>query len=654
MLEHWSKDNSLIVLDDVPDFDQYYRKNIQSYLQFNHKKFKFIITSRQKPGKNIKHLDLDVLSPEAALELVCSLAQDSQVDFEQEKESLEKLCQWLGYLPLGLELVGRYLDLHPTYSIEKVIQKLEVSKLKARALLHPEEADMTGQLGIAAAFDLSWNEITKELNNKETKLAIDFQELASYTGLYESEPFIWSWVQEGILDKQEEEEIEKLEELRDRYLIKRNLLKINSNQQYQLHSLIAEYFKAKLEILEQANRLKQKFTHQMIGIARSIPEIPTQEDITRVALAIPHLSNVANELIDYAKNDNLIWAFEGLGRVYKSQGAYTQAEQCYQKNLQVCRDRFGQEHPDIAASLNNLALLYYLQGRYNEAEPLYLEALSMRRKLLEQKHPDIAASLNNLALLYESQGRYGEAEPLYLEALSVYRKTLGQDHPAVATSLNNLALLYESQGKYEEAESLFLEALSMRRKLLRQEHPDIAQSLNNLAELYYSQGRYSEAESLYLEALSLMQKLFGQEYPDIATCLNNLAELYYSQGRYSEAESLYLEALSLTQKLLGQEHPDIAVSLNNLALLYESQGRYGEAKTLYFEALSVYRKTLGQEHPLVATSLNNLAYLYKSQGRYEDAEPLYLDALEIAEKSLGKDHPNTNKIRENLERFRNK
>ncbi len=79
----------------------------------------------------------------------------------------------------------------------------------------------------------------------------------------------------------------------------------------------------------------------------------------------------------------------------------------------------GENHPDVATSLNNLAGLYEFQGRYKEAEPLHLEALDLHKRLLGENHPDVATSLNNLAGLYESQGRYKEAEPLYLETYNL-------------------------------------------------------------------------------------------------------------------------------------------------------------------------------------------------------------------------------------------
>ncbi|WP_397327044.1 tetratricopeptide repeat protein [Nostoc sp. FACHB-110] len=332
-------------------------------------------------------------------------------------------------------------------------------------------------------------------------------------------------------------------------------------------------------------------------------------------------------------------SLNNLAALYKSQGRYADAEPLYRQALSMKKRLLGQEHPDVANSLNSLAELYNSQGRYADAEPLFRQALSMRKRLLGQEHPDVATSLNNLAALYESQGRYADAEPLFRQALSMRKRLLGQEHPDVATSLNNLAALYESQGRYADAEPLFRQALSMRKRLLGQEHPDVATSLNNLAALYESQGRYADAEPLFRQALSMRKRLLGQEHPDVATSLNNLAALYNSQGRYADAEPLYRQALSMNKRLLGQEHPDVATSLNNLAALYNSQGRYADAEPLYRQALSMNKRLLGEEHPDVATSLNNLAALYNSQGRYADAEPLFRQALSMKKRLLGEEHP---------------
>ena len=70
----------------------------------------------------------------------------------------------------------------------------------------------------------------------------------------------------------------------------------------------------------------------------------------------------------------------------------------------------------------------------------------MRKRLLGEQHPDVAASLNNLAQQYLRRGIYSKAEPLHKQALQIKKSLLGEEHPDVAISLNNLAVLYKSQG----------------------------------------------------------------------------------------------------------------------------------------------------------------------------------------------------------------
>ncbi len=146
--------------------------------------------------------------------------------------------------------------------------------------------------------------------------------------------------------------------------------------------------------------------------------------------------------------------------------------------------------------LNAKTETLYQQGRYSEAAKIAQEALEVAEKTFGADHPNLATSLNNLALLYQAQGEYAAAEPLHKRALAIREKALGPDHPQVAASLNNLAALYYAQGKYAEAEPLIKRALAIGEKALGPNHPDVAQSLNNLAELYKKTGRTNEAKRL--------------------------------------------------------------------------------------------------------------------------------------------------------------
>jgi len=67
----------------------------------------------------------------------------------------------------------------------------------------------------------------------------------------------------------------------------------------------------------------------------------------------------------------------------------------------------------------------------------------MRKRLFTGDHPNVADSLNNLAVLYYSQGKYSEAELLYLDALAMFERVLGTNHPNTITVRNNLQFLQQ-------------------------------------------------------------------------------------------------------------------------------------------------------------------------------------------------------------------
>jgi tetratricopeptide (TPR) repeat protein len=63
--------------------------------------------------------------------------------------------------------------------------------------------------------------------------------------------------------------------------------------------------------------------------------------------------------------------------------------------------------------------------------------MAIWEKQLGENHHDVAQSLNNLAGLYESQGKYEEAEPLYQRAITIFLEKLGENHPNTQTVMMN-------------------------------------------------------------------------------------------------------------------------------------------------------------------------------------------------------------------------
>ncbi|MGF1492420.1 MAG: NB-ARC domain-containing protein [Microcoleaceae cyanobacterium] len=167
------------MFDDVTDYE-----TVEKFLPSD-PRFKILVTTRKQwLGESFERLELKVLDEPAALELLASLIGENRLQQEQEQAKL--LCQELGYLPLGLELVGRYLKRKAKVSLAKMREQLSLAhnSLQKRDRRGEVFQDMTAKRGVEAAFELSW----QELNEEE-------QELACLLSLFALAPIPWELVE---------------------------------------------------------------------------------------------------------------------------------------------------------------------------------------------------------------------------------------------------------------------------------------------------------------------------------------------------------------------------------------------------------------------------------------------------------------------------
>src|ERR1700752_3789442 len=77
-------------------------------------------------------------------------------------------------------------------------------------------------------------------------------------------------------------------------------------------------------------------------------------------------------------------------------------------------------------------------GDYSEAERLLREAATIQEVNLGSLHPDLASTLNNLALVCEHTNKLDAAERGYRRAHAIAVASLSPGHPFIAVSLKNL------------------------------------------------------------------------------------------------------------------------------------------------------------------------------------------------------------------------
>ncbi len=346
------------------------------------------------------------------------------------------------------------------------------------------------------------------------------------------------------------------------------------------------------------------------------------------------LDQGAEKVVRELKDQPVVQAklLDTIGLLYQSIGLYDREQPLLEEALKLRRQTLGDEHPDVAASLDHLGEVARLKDDHARSESLFREALAMRRKLLGAESMDVAVSLNNLALVLQERGQYDEAERLHRESLEMRRKLLGQEHLEVAISLNNLGLTLYARGRSDEAEQMFRESLAMRRKLLGPDHHQVAWSMTNLAARLHRKGQLEEAERLHREALAIRRQWFGEDHPETVHTLGALASVLRDKGDCRAALPLFEEAISRGAALLGPDHLAVAGDRSASAPCLTRLGRYLEAEEQLLAAHTRLQTALGQQHWQTKLSLRRLAELYEAWGKPDQAKP-YRALLQSKEKT---------------------
>jgi len=297
--------------------------------------------------------------------------------------------------------------------------------------------------------------------------------------------------------------------------------------------------------------------------------------------------------------------------------------------------------PLLAASVRRtLGKTYISLGRFDDAERDIRSALGTRKRMLGENSPEYAESVEDLANLYQERANYEEADRLSAQALAIRRHVLGDRNPVVADTLLDRAAILKTKGDFPAALRAANEALEIRRTAFGPGSDEVANVLEELG-LITAQTDSDQArgEKLVREAYDIHVKLFGPSDLRTARSASNLGSIALYAGRDAEAERYYREALAAEARYLGKDHPETIVDLENTANAVARQRRFDEAAVLEEEVLERRRAVLGEDNRLVARTMVNIGVLLSSAGKLDEAQAAYTEAMPKFVKAYGAQHP---------------
>ena len=201
-------------------------------------------------------------------------------------------------------------------------------------------------------------------------------------------------------------------------------------------------------------------------------------------------------------HDNLEVAdvLDDLAAILGRRGKGAESGAVMAEELAIRTKLLGAENPlVIIKSLSFQAIELGRQGKLPEEETKLNELVAAQRKLLGE-HPDVAQSLNRLAMLLKNEGKPAQSEVIRREALEMQRKLLGEENAEVAQTLSSLGDLLIIENKLPEAESVHRQALKVRMQVYGKDGVNTVSSLVRLGGVLEKEGKLDEARNLYLEA----------------------------------------------------------------------------------------------------------------------------------------------------------
>lgn len=366
----------------------------------------------------------------------------------------------------------------------------------------------------------------------------------------------------------------------------------------------------------------------------------------------------------------------------KAGGQIPYAEVALRNGLVRLRQEHGLEHPEIAATMQELAAVLLFRKREPEAERLSRDALAMSERLHGPSSQQTAEGRALLARILLTIGREDEADEearRSLEDLAPYPGASAELTTAWMNALRGRVRL--NRGDAASAEPFLREALVRRFRRLPPDDPNLMQSVIDACEaaalapgsalgsavidawsttssrvrevVERDAGILVTSDMLVLEAspdrgrtaaldrlLRLQERLLGPDDPALVGVLMAQVRAAIVEGRSEPRIRAGLRAADILERRFGPDDQSLVACLEDAATSLAYQGKPERAADVTARVVRI-RESIPEgirDALLTANSRRTLAWMILLAGRPAEALPLYQAAIKEIEEIVGPRH----------------
>lgn len=581
-----------------------------------------LVTSRTRIVDlgSIRLIDLDILSPPQAVELLARIIGEQRV--EAEREEAKQIAMLCGYLPLAVIIAAARLAAHPHWRLNRLVRALSDEQRRLDELA-------VGDLEVRASLTLSYAGLDEVAQRAFCRL-----------GLLET-PDVAGWVVAALLDAG----VEEAEELIDR-LLDAQLLEVagedgTGQPRYRLHDLVRVFARERaltdadpreraeaikrvlgcwLSLTEQASRRVMSRSYWVAS--GSSPRWHLPDEVAGELLADPFAWYDAERVsLDSAVeqaaslgSDEVAWELASALRFFQRVRGYTDDWQRTNAVALEAVRRAGNRRGEVVMT-HGLGQLNAVQHHYDDALSCLEQAAD---GFVEVHEPRGAARLlSDLGRLYFQLGRFDEGLGCFERAIRTFAEL--EDEFGEAHARCDLGHHYNILGRSERT----LECVEPAVRTFQRRGHQYGEALARyvIGESQVDQGRAAEARGNLERALAVCAEA-GYRLGE-ARALYKLGVVHYTEGRLDEAVDCLERGVGISEEL--DHRKEGAYALQQLGMVYAAQGRRPEAQAMCQRCIQTFRE-LDDTHG-EALTLRVLGQLYAAEERYPLAVACLKEAL---------------------------
>ncbi len=282
------------------------------------------------------------------------------------------------------------------------------------------------------------------------------------------------------------------------------------------------------------------------------------------------------------------------GSVYFQQRDFMHAEAELRSALKLAEAE-KQYSSKVTRSILGLGILYDAQRRYDEAQQLFERAVQLIEKTAGADHSDLIMPLNYLGALHGIQHHFDRALPYYERVLSIQERSLGPAQSLTSEHIKHIAILHASRAQYQEAEAFLSRVLELPKTSPETTDKKTVEYLDNYTRLHTAQEEYSKAKPYLDEFDPVDGGLMPSHLNGLSASLVRLTNLLASQDKFVNAESQLRRTVEETEKAQGPMGLGVAQALSALADLYWAWDKVDTAIPLMERSLAIARRSGSQD-----------------------------------------------------------